>query len=84
VYIIATNRRNLQHLRGWKIRQSREQLEGDSKCCWFLVLLGLYLNPEDECNMFSQNIWTFNELHGITSQKVLVFIATNMRISNPT
>jgi hypothetical protein len=47
-------------------------------------LLGLFFDPEDGGDMFPKRRLTFNGLHGVISQKIVLFITTAVRTSNPT
>jgi hypothetical protein len=46
--------------------------------------LGLFLRPEDRGDIDSKRRLTLNRLHGIISQKIVLFIITAVRTSNPT
>jgi hypothetical protein len=44
-----------------------------------------WYNPEDGSNVFLRNVEiTFNELHGVTSQRTVLFIAAVVRTPNLT
>jgi hypothetical protein len=45
-------------------------------------LLGLFFDPEDGGDMFLPNVGCFNGLHGVISQKIVLFITTAVRTSN--
>jgi hypothetical protein len=48
-------------------------------------LLALFFDPEDGGDMFPRKHWlTFNGLHGVISQKTVLFITTAVRTSIPT
>jgi hypothetical protein len=53
---------------------------------YFLVgfLLGLVFDPEDGGDVPPKRRLIFNGLHGIISQKTVLFITTDVRTSNPT
>jgi hypothetical protein len=47
-------------------------------------LFGLFFDPEDGGDMFLQKLrLTSNGLHGVISQKIVLFITTAVRTSNP-
>jgi hypothetical protein len=47
-------------------------------------LHGLFFDPEDGGHMYLRKVWlTFNGLHGIISQELVVFITTAVRTANP-
>jgi hypothetical protein len=46
-------------------------------------LLGLFLDPEDGCNMFFPNAGSFNRPHSGISQKIELFITDAMTESLP-
>jgi hypothetical protein len=48
-------------------------------------LLDYFFDPEDGGDMFLRNVGLqLNGLHGVTSQKMILFITTAVKISNPT
>jgi hypothetical protein len=48
-------------------------------------LLGLFVDPEDGVDMFPpKRRLTLNRLHGVISQKTVLFITTAVRTSDPT
>jgi hypothetical protein len=50
---------------------------------WFLAeLTSSALKMEAIC--FSETSWTLNGLHGVISQKMVLFITTAVKTSNPT
>jgi hypothetical protein len=46
-------------------------------------LLHLYFDLENGWHVLPKRPWIFNELHGVISQKIELFITTAMRTSNP-
>jgi hypothetical protein len=46
-------------------------------------LLGLFFNPHNGSKCPPKHRLIFNELHGVLSQKIQLFIATTLRTSNP-
>jgi hypothetical protein len=46
--------------------------------------LGLFFHPEDGGDMFLRNVGYFNGIHGVISQKIVLFITTAVRTSNQT
>jgi hypothetical protein len=77
-------------------RMSRARNHSESRCeaerCTTLLgehlflsfFLGLIFGPEDGGHMFFPKRLTFNGLHGVISQKIILFLTTAVRISNPT
>jgi hypothetical protein len=49
---------------------------------WFLA--GLFFDPEDESDVLPKRRLTFNGLHGVIFQKMVLFITTAVTTSNPT
>jgi hypothetical protein len=48
-------------------------------------MLGLFFDPEDVGDMFLRNVrLVVNRLHGVISQKRVLFITTAVTASNPT
>jgi hypothetical protein len=46
---------------------------------------GLLFNPEDRHSTFLlKHTWTSTKVHGITSQKIVIFVAAAVRTLNPT
>jgi hypothetical protein len=47
-------------------------------------LLGIFFDPEDGGDVPPKRRLTFNGLHGVISQKIVLFIATAAKASKPT
>jgi hypothetical protein len=56
----------------------------EPKCFYIGFLLGVLFDPEYGGDVLPKRQLTFNGLHGITSQKMVLFITTSVRTSNPT
>jgi hypothetical protein len=63
----------------------RLQSEHSSTCSIMLAgyLFGLPFDHEDRGNMFLRNVVNFYRLHGVSSQKALLFILYVMFINRP-
>jgi hypothetical protein len=48
------------------------------------LLLGFFFDPEDGDDVPPKSWLTFNRLHGVISQKIVLFITTAVRTSNAT
>jgi hypothetical protein len=67
------------------IFSSEEQARSETICFPVSFLLGLFIDLEDEYNMFLRNVGRlFNGLQGILSYNIALFISTDVRASNPT